>query len=216
MDVVMRGAVGPRTTKEAGDGTELDFAMGPQGETLSMDGHGKYYELARRGQVFSVSTAVAGTTIVAANNSPIAANAASILSLYNPIDSGYNLELIRTWLFFISGTPGAGMFVYNYAFLQNVTAAENAPAVPHKVSGVQSVGLGFTQTALTGAAAQLRGRGICTLFAGAIAASSPVNYRDDIDGEIVVPPGGLLSIASPATGTTCVVAATMAFAQVPR
>lgn len=54
-------------------------------------------------------------------------------------------------------------------------------------------------------------------FAGALAAThttmGPLVYR--VDGAIVIPPGGFLSIAAAATGTTHVVSASMLYEEVP-
>jgi hypothetical protein len=70
-----------------------DLIRGTQDSALvTADGHGRYGEMGARGFVFSGGTGAAGTTIVAANNTPVAAAAASILSLYNPIGSGVDCE----------------------------------------------------------------------------------------------------------------------------
>jgi hypothetical protein len=54
------------------------------------------------------------------------------------------------------------------------------------------------------------------MFAGALAATTPGQTAvDNVDGAIVVPPGGLLTIAPPAAGTTHIVGAGIQYAEVP-
>lgn len=175
---------------------------------------GSYYETTSRGKVFTCSTALTGTTVVAANNSGVAAAAATILSLYNPLGSGVNLSIIKTGIWFTSGTPAAGMWCYNSAYNQTITATPNAVMGKNLVSGAASVASGFTQTALTGSGAQTFLRGIGTMFAGAIAATTPALPWDIVDGDIVVPPGGVLTICSPGTGTTVIVMASIEYQEV--
>jgi len=152
----------------------------------------------------------------------VAAAAATILTLYNPPNSGVNAEVLRTVLSFISGTPGAGAFAYNMAWGQLITATPNnggssgvLPVSPY--SGQVGKCKIFTQTALTsGTVAQTLVRSIISSFAAALTNAATVqNYTDDVRGEIVVPPGGLLTLASPATGTTLVMAASFVWQENP-
>ena len=171
------------------------------------------YEGASRGTVFSCSTALTGTTVVAANNSGVAAAAATILSLYNPIGSGVNLALVKTGVWFTSGTPAVGMWCYNVAYNQTITATPNAVMGRNLPSGAATSASGFTQTALTGSGAQTFLRGFGTMFAGAIAATTPALHWDDAS-DIVLPPGGVISICSPGTGTTVIVMASIVYQEV--
>jgi hypothetical protein len=205
------GQVGPATAQ---DGAAPNIRQGRDGEIITADAIARFAEGTRRKKTFSGMTSAAGTTIVAANNTPIAAAAASIISLYNPIGSGVDAHLLRSWLEAISGTPAAGAFVYNVAFNQTITATQNnqgtAGLMPscNYISGVTGACKVFVQTATTGSTLQALFKPIgASLFAAAIAATTAVNFEDKVDGDIVLPPGGLISIASPGTGTTVIVAA---------
>jgi hypothetical protein len=209
------GSVGPIIL---GDAAPAALRFGRTRGLVVSDAHGKYHESAIRKNVFSIMTPVAGTTIVAANVSPVAAGAATILTLWNPADSGFDLSIIKAWLLFISGTPGAGAFVYNtHTKVGVITAAENAAAAPNYASGAKSIAKGFSQTALTGGGAGLLLRPFAASFAGAIAATTPGQVvSDPVDGEIIVPPDAALTIAAPATGTTCIVVAGITYEQVQK
>lgn len=196
------------------DGSDTPLRQARNRELVVTPGHGDYAEPGSRGLVYHGMTAIAGTTVVAANNSPVAAAAATILTLYNPLNSGVNAEILRTYVHYISGTPAAGAIAYNMAWNQNITATPNnagtsgaLPVCP--LNGQSGKCKIYTQTALTGGVtAQALTRSITSSFAAALAASTAQQIAvDELRGEIVVPPGGLVSIATPATGTTLILVA---------
>jgi hypothetical protein len=205
------GMVGPVAGQ---DGADPALRQGRDAELITADWLGRFSEATRRRKTFSGTTAIVGTTIVAGNNHPIAAAAASMISLYNPMGSGVDLHILQAILVAVSGTPGVGMIVWDVAYNQTITAVQNnngtagARPVCNYASGVAGAGLIFTQTALTGSGAQVLLRPYAgAFFGGAIAATTPNPYIDNVDGGIILPPGGLASIATPATGTTFVVGA---------
>jgi hypothetical protein len=180
-------------------------------------------EAAQRGKVFSAMTAPGGTTIVAGNVSPVGAAAATILSIYNPVGSGVNAVVHRIILQNISGTPGAGNgFAIDTAYNQVITATPNNSGtstnmpVNHLAGGNNGSVLGFTQTALTGAGASTLFRLLGhTAFATVLAATTPnLTLVELVDGEIILPPGALLSLSAVATGTTHVVCGSITWEEV--
>jgi len=215
MDFLLEGKVGPRTATDSNTNPlRLDTSSG----LVVSQGRGLHYEAASRKRVFSISTAAAGTTVVAANVNPVAAAAATILTAYNPIGSGVNSSLIRTIIGVISGTPSAGPFVYNVASNQSISAAQNATAVCNYIGGGSAQTKGYTQTALTGGVgAQVYLRPLAFhQFAGALAATTPgIFAEEDVAGAIVLPPGGLVSLAAFAAGTSVVVYAAFEFQEEP-
>lgn len=206
------------------DGAQDFFRQGREGALIVNDGAARYGEATSRNTVFTITTAAAGTTVVAANASPVAAGGATILSLYNPIGSGKNLEVIKVYCNIISGTTAAGGMVFNVASNQNITAVQNnggsagVGPIPNFIGAGASVARAFTQTALTG------GVGSMTLFravngavpfaAAAAATTVGLNALDEVEGSIIVPPGGVLTIADVAIGTTVAVQAAMTYREV--
>lgn len=195
------------------------FRTSRQSDLVVCDGHSRWYEQCSRNQIFTAFTALAGTTIVAGNVAPPAAAAATVLSILNPVGSGVNLEILQGWVFHISGTPGAGFWAWCACNPgTSITAVE---AIAQK--GANLIGQGVTkakawsQTALTGGVVHATIRPFPTaMFAGALAATTPGQTAvDNVDGAIVVPPGGLLTIAPPAAGTTHIVGAGIQYAEVP-
>lgn len=211
MAIPVNGQVGPVV---GGDGAQTLLRQGRDAEVITADALARFSEGTRRRKTFSGTTAIAGTTIVAANNHPIAAAAATMISLHNPLGSGVDAHVLQGLLVGVSGTPGVGMIVWDVAYNQTVTAVQNnngtAGSMPvcNYASGVTGVCKVFTQTALTGSGAQVLLRPFAGgFFGGALAATTFDAYVDNVDGGVVLPPGGLISIATPATGTTFVVGA---------
>lgn len=196
------------------------FRQGRDGGLVTADAHGRLYEQTSRGKVFSVQTALTGTTIVAGNVAPPAAAAATVLTLSNPVGSGVNLEILLGFLLHISGTPGAGGWTWctaNAVGTTVITAAVNATPQPMLTSGGNSVASAWTQTALTAGPLHKAARLLPSAqFAGAIAATTPgQSVVDIVDGGLVIAPGWIVTLAPPATGTTHVVVAGIVYAEVP-
>jgi hypothetical protein len=219
MGVTVEGQVGPRVIQ---DGSNTELRQTRMGGLVVADGHAKYWELASRGYGYTISTAVAGTTLVAGNVSPVGAAAASILTLYNPLNSNVNAAILRVGIGSVSSGAagvGAGAFAYNVAYNQTVTAVQNAIPIS-TLTGQQSGSRckGYTQTALTGSAAQilLRAMAFNLLAGGQQGATTQCIYTaEDIAGSIICPPGGLFTIAAPAVGVTWVISAVIDFEEVP-
>jgi len=212
--MVIEGQVGPRAVS---DGTSTEIRLARTSELVLQQAHSKYYEAASRGKIFTISTAAAGTTIVAGNVAPPAAAAATVLSLVNPFGSGINAIVHRSVVGNVSGTPGAGAFQYCVSWGNRVTAAQNATPRCNLISGANPICQGYTQTALTGGFVHvsLREVGLVSFAAAIAATSTDLTKVDSVDGEIVVPPGGILTIAAAATGTTHVVYASLSWEEVP-
>ena len=190
-----------------------------QGSLTVTNSHAQFYEQTFRKHVFSVFTALAGTTIVSGNVAPPAAAAATVISLLNPLGSQKNLEILRGVLLHISGTPAAGGWAWCMAYQGvSVTAAE---AVAQKGVGFLgqsgTVAKAWSQTALTGGIVHVNTR----LFPSAdiAAALGTTSFGtidiDEVMGALIVPPGWMLTLAPPGTGTSHVVAASIEYAEVP-
>jgi hypothetical protein len=84
--MILQGQVGPQVVA---DGSQVNTRLGRLGELFISDSVGKYYELCRRGQIFSAAMQ-AGASLGTALTST-----AVTLTLYNPAGSGVNLVLLQ-------------------------------------------------------------------------------------------------------------------------
>jgi hypothetical protein len=210
--------VGLRLGQDTQYGGELRVSR--DGALVISDGHGFLYEAASRGTVYAVSTALTGTTVVADNVAPPAAGVATVLSLLNPVGSGVTLEILRGWVCYLSGTPGAGCWAWCGATVGTAITAAPAGTAGGNTRNAQvpSRGRTWTQTVLTGAPAHQLVRPFPTAsFAAPLAATTDgLCVVDNVDGALVVTPGNLITLAPPAVGTSVVVSVGIMYAEVPR
>jgi hypothetical protein len=196
--MLIQGTTGPSAPYR--DGAYNTIALGMMGDLLVSELRGRYASAALRGKLFSVTTPAA-VTAAAGTNTPITAAAAALLALYNPIGSGKNLLVNKASVITVSGTP-AGPAWWNYAVNQNITATPNVTPRNALLQGAAaSVAQGFSNTALTGAAAMTVLRPATRISAVAAGFNESPAF-EDIGGDIVVPPGCVLALATAGTGTS--------------
>lgn len=212
MAIEIQGRVGPQI---AADGTALDPRMTRDGALAVAACDGQFSELVLRGQVYTASTAAAGISLAATHVSPLAAGTGTpIIGVFNPLNSGVVLKILKVRIASISGTPG-GPFVWNVI-----------PALAGLSSAIGQLGLnnktfvpGGAARAVVGAA--LAGSVLATMFGviggpSAVALGAGVNSIEAvIDGLVQVQPGCFLGVAATAAGTTHVASAMLTWAEAP-
>src|SRR5271166_2715298 len=82
------GTVGPPSNTSIADGQTASVLMGKSAEQVFAELHGKWYTPAYRGRVFTASSLIAGITI------PVNTTTSPTWTLFNPLGSGINVELI--------------------------------------------------------------------------------------------------------------------------
>lgn len=199
--------VGPQTLT---DGATGPVRSAKDGTTIVGQGLGTYEEICRRGLLLSVSTPMVGVTVAAAHVSPLAAGTGqAIAGLFNPVGSGYDLVILRTKLWLVSGTPG-GPFGWNVIPANAGITATAVQGRRHDTGNLDGPLCGFVgTTALTGSslASMLRGLG----GPAAIAAGAGVySVEEETAGDIVVKPGGFAGLA--ATAASGVMGASITYA----
>lgn len=168
-----------------------------------------FSEQARLGNLFtSCSTGAVTLSTVAA--------AATGLILSNPIGSGKLVVVKRAT--FVPSTAPAGAAVVGLAVSANVQPIEvvhTTPAVIHNAIDTGSnvnVGVAKVDSSATLNAAPVWLRPLGAVVAGS--SISPSTYKEDIDGEIILPPGTSLSFSYLTTAAIGIAAFT--WAEVPQ
>jgi len=215
------GTVGPANLADGQQGWPMRTDR--TGALVTHVANGSKYEHNARGKLYhvcagSASGALTGVTVIAEMVSPPAATKKTVLSLYNPGGSGVDVVVLKSWLSDVSGTPGVGAWSWCVSLLNGVamTATENCTPIAVRTGG-RGLAKGFSNTALTAGLvhALVRPFGHAP-FGGAIAAAGQdISSIDNTDGDIVCPPGGIISICPPATGTTHIVVAGITYAEIP-
>jgi hypothetical protein len=201
---------------QIGDGNIVTIRTHREGNVIVQDGHARYQEPNLRGNMFSLTTPIAGVTVAAANVIG-GTNAQPIVGVFNPVGSNKNVVITRAACSVNSGTLGTGGFVWGYAL--------NSTATISGVSGQGEINLStfltgnsairtYINTAATGATSILL-RHIGGPTVGAAAANANLTILEETAGDIVVPPGVLVGIFMAAAGTSPIVNVSMVFEVIP-
>lgn len=187
---------GPKIYK---DGTGAMPRLMEDGAGVVGESCGKYYELCARGDLFIYSTAVQGDvqlTTVAATNS---------FTIWNPAGSGKNFIPLLVQLGYVSGAAAIAGFAGYYRY-PNAGSAEglpfsvfdDIPIVSAYLAGptrkVSSMRLSMANT-LPAAPTFIRTANFSMLRARDVNANAPYEMVEDLNGEIITPPGTTFSIA---------------------
>jgi hypothetical protein len=178
--------------------------------------HAIYQDAVKNGKVFTISTALAGVTIAAANVSS-AANPQPLVGVFNPTGSGVNLVIWRAWHSWASGTAAAQGLHWAISAPPStlLTAAGVTTSSINNLTFIaSSVARQFVNAAMTGAVlTPLRFLGGPTT--GALAANANMSFFEETGGDIIVPPGGICGIFASSAGTSPIVAASFTYEEVP-
>ena len=205
MAIQNAGYVGPQVGT---DGGSLVARQDRTGAQVVVEGGGKWQEAARLGYLWSGQTAVAGVNI------PIYTSTTQQFVISNPAASGKAMILKSYQLGYVSGTPVVGFTMIIGSNVPNATPPSGTAGLQfnHKtgaVTGSSMTVLGSTVTVVAATwyrpslSTYLTTAGTTTIFAG-----------EEIDGSIIVTPGGWIGIAANAAafGTHMV---SMTWAEVP-
>lgn len=194
------GLVSAPSTTSLPDGTiNSNFLQGKQAELLDAKLHGDWYTQSYRGNLFWGATAAAGTTI------PIQASSlAGTFVLYNPANSGKNLELVEySAAFEAATTVVSDVSLYYQLNIGSVTAAlaTLTSLTPHPGNlGGSTAPQALLYSAATFAGALIRGP---ILFGpAAVTANNPLPIVKMFNGMIIVPPGCAVTTAGTAAQTS--------------
>lgn len=221
MGIPVQGQVGPQVLA---DGAVQTMRLGKTAETIVQELHGRFYEQAYRGALFSAG---AGVTALSGNTIILTASATPIVGVYNPSSSTVNLVILQIAAAVFANTlttpVGPGALVL--AASQGNTAVSTGAAAFNRrtLLSAGSQGKAFNGgVALTGLTNNI------VVFDGLeIPTQGPLTYSTttamqlsgagvvNVDGSIIVPPGGVLALLNTTSTTTCSAVARMLWEEVP-
>jgi hypothetical protein len=198
---LMQGQVGSIPNASLADGsTNFPVLQGKAGEAIMSELHGKWYTQNYRGRLFIGSTLVAGTII------PVnASNLVSTFTLWNPLGSNVNAELVDYDLGLITATAVVGSLAV--VFQAGVGAAIAVPTALTSLTPQAGVlggpskpacGL-YSSATLVGTPTILKPLGIS--FGTVVGNAGPAIAHVEFDGKVVLPPGTLITTVSTAAQT---------------
>jgi hypothetical protein len=199
------------------DGSIVDARGGRLGEGIVSELNGRFFEQTYRGNMYSTGmqlTSISNATFTTADalsgTLATAATATPVVGIWNPMTSTINAAVLQATLGVVTTAltaTGCGGFVWA-VFTGNsaITVASQATPVNRRTlapngSQVKGLsGLALTGLVATGnflAASSLGGGSVYNVSELATAAgfhTQQVSYTENIDGSIIVPPGGILGL----------------------
>ncbi len=185
----IQSQVGPQGP--SAPGTSFQPRLGPTAELVESQMYGKYYEATRLGLVFTAAQAVTGVALLTATSTTVS------YCLFNPPASGKRAIIIKAVFGYVSGTSVAGCICYavNAASANTVVAGVALTINNNLQFGPASAMQAFGTTAtLSAAATLLRPSRVSQVVGAQTSTNAPWVQDEDLDGSIVLPPGGALSV----------------------
>jgi hypothetical protein len=202
MALPINGTVGGSAAQAVGTNpTNLALRIGPTSELIVDELHGRYYETTVRKAMFSGANLTGVTTTAAF------ATTYTGMCLSNPIGSTVNLVLTKvTYAPVVAQTAALVMGIMTgYSAATNVT--HTTPLVPLSNFVGQPAGTGLIDSSATLPVAPTRLILLGTLTTGAITQTLLNGSVTDMEGSVVIPPGGYAAIYTSAAS----VASSLAF-----
>lgn len=196
----------------------MNGRAGQQGDAIVSELHGRFYEANYRGNLFfgghTAPTALSGNTVL------LTASTTPILGVWNPSTNTNNLVMLQATLTTIannttsSAAPGAFVWAISLGNGAISTGANpwNARTLLQSGSNAKTFAGSTALTGLTNnltivAGANLPSPGALTYTTlASTALYAAYAGREDFDGSLIVPPGGVLALlntASTATAFSC-------------
>ena len=183
------------------DGSGINAFAGVHGSQLASEIHGKYFEVAKRGQLFIGGSVIAGVAL------PVnAATLASKFTLWNPAGSGVDVELVEFSIGITSATEVVGGVCLGLQ--TKVSTSGGAPGTLTALSALAgyATGGGVNKATLY-SAATLTNAAVLPVYALGInfsATSGPTSGLSSyaFDGKFVLPPDTIATFVTNVAGET--------------
>lgn len=210
-EVAIQGQVGPQALS---DGVGADIRQGRSAELIVGELHGRFYEQNYRAAMFSGGMGMTSISNATYTVGTLTNAVTPVAGIWNPATSPVNLVILQAALA-VSQTAlqatGPGGFVWAMS-VGNTAISTGVSGLNRKTLALSgSYGKDLTNTTPTGltnnlvvrfASALGGGSAIGTAFlatqAGAQTVQAPANV-ENIDGSIIVPPGGFLALLATLT-----------------
>lgn len=210
--------------------TSQPLRQGRLADVIVSELNGRFYELVSTGRVFSVGMAL---TALSANTITLTATTTPILGVWNPTTSPVNVVILQAALQAVINTfttpVGAGLFVIATSIGNAAISTGSAPLNRKTLAASGSQVKAFTPAvALTGLTNNLvvqetlgeltspTGQTYGTIVAPT-AGTSLTGFGGvaNLDGQWIVPPGGVLAILNTTSTTTMSVGGRLLWEEVP-
>lgn len=223
----LQTTVGQPATASVGSGAALNVRSGQLGDTIVSELQPRFYEANYRGNLYGGGMTL---TALTANTIALTSSATPIVGLNNPYGSSVNLVVTQASLLCVANnlTSGAGPGAFVWAWSIGNTASMSAALQGwNRKSLVQQGGSGkfFTiAAALTGLTNNVvvqevadfsSPSGLTYTTLGSTATMQSYGGVQNFDGQLIVPPGGVLALLNTVSSTTWSAASRILWEEVP-
>lgn len=217
----LQGQVGPVVL---GDGVPGNFRIGRSGEAICGELHGRFYEQCYRGALYSAGSS---STALSANTIALSASATPIVGVWNPLNSPVNLVILQAALQMgisaASATaPGSlvwassinnGVITTGASPFNRKTLATSGSFAKAFNGGVALTGLTNNLVIFEGADMQ-SGMAVTTASVPATVVVPSAVSVQNFDGQLIVPPGGVLALLNTVSTSALSVASRLLWEEV--
>jgi hypothetical protein len=208
--VEVTGQVGPQVVA---DGASAAVRQGRSAELIAQQLHGRLYEANYRGALFSGGMGLTAINNATYTSGTLGATCTPVLGVWNPAGSAVNLVILQGVLgltITALQATGAAPFVWATATGQSAISTGAQPLNRKTLAQQGAVARDLTNVALTGLAGNLVVRGASALGGGSGEAAAFLATAagmqtpqfpsvEQLDGAIIVPPGGVLALLATTT-----------------
>ena len=207
--MLIQGEVGPASSSSIAPGSNVNLRQGQLGELVINELHGRYYETAYRRALFT-GTSTAGTVTTVA-----LATTYTGFVLANPVQSPVNLVINKVGVAFLVAFAAASTvgIMTGQSFTALSSLATNA-AVKSAFVGAPA-GNGVVYSGATLPIAPTLHTVLYTGLTGAITTTPGFLNQVDIEGSIILPPGGFAAIYTSTASGAASLWASMQWEEVP-
>lgn len=202
MALPINGQVGGSAAQTTGTNpANLAVRIGPTSEIIVDELHGRYYETTVRKAMYSGANLTGVTTTAAF------ATTYTGFCLTNPIGSTVNLVLTKVTYTPVVAQTAALVFGIMTGYSASTAVTQTTPLVPLSNFVGQPAGTGLIASSVTLPVAPTRLILLDTLLTGAITTTTSGGKVVDMEGSVVIPPGGFAAFYTSAAS----VASSLAF-----
>jgi hypothetical protein len=191
-----------------GTGTPSPFTSNLSGAQRVADANARFMDAALAGRLFSGGMTLTSISNATFSTATLGATATPIVGVWNPSTSGKNLVILQVRIAPVNTalqTTGAGAFMWASSTGNNSISTGNAPFNRGTGIATGSVAKDMSGIALTGLTTNLVVRDALAAGSGVISNLSTLQTAaglfppmiaslENVDGAIVVPPGGALAV----------------------
>lgn len=190
------------------DGTDIPSRGGRQGDQIVSELHGRFYEQTLRGNVYSAGMTTTSINAATFTTATLGATGTPILGVWNPVTSPVNLVILQAIMVITvtaATNTGCGTFQWCSSVNNSAITTGATPWNRKTLSQAGSFAKNMAGLAMTGqtnplvvmhAACLGGGSGGNFSFVGTAAGQFTVQdvSVENVDGGLIVPPGGLLAV----------------------